>query len=63
MAIGDRKPESADCLGLMLLKFNQELLIWLNKGGEQRLLEFGPLDAWRPVVEFLVERTEKHSVH
>ena len=36
-----------------LRAFNRDLLFWLKRGGDDRIVEFDPLDSWRDVVKLL----------
>lgn len=44
-----------ECVVCALESFCADLQAWLSVGGDERLLEFTPLDAWAKVLKHLSE--------
>jgi len=38
-----------------LLAFGDELLVWLQEGGDERLKSFWPLESWGKIVERIAQ--------
>jgi hypothetical protein len=61
-------PAQLEAFQIASLKFAKELRAWLKAGGDARLLEFTPLDAWtslmratQPLMDVCADCGCKHS--
>jgi hypothetical protein len=53
--------EHGDCLSCAMMSFHQQLMEWLREGGDKRLLEFKPFEAWHAVVRNMESRDPERS--